>query len=102
MLVLVGLEHVERLLVGEAGVVDDLDAVADALLDRFRRARMRADALAARLASLTAIDDFLVASSAFPRRAMPVDVLAREVELDRVDAVLDEHAHGLAHLLRPA
>ena len=41
------LEHVERLLVGEARVVDDLDAVAQRLLHRRRRARMRGAALAA-------------------------------------------------------
>ena len=46
VLVLVGFQHVERFFVGKARVIDHLDAMADALLDRFGRARVRCDALA--------------------------------------------------------
>jgi hypothetical protein len=45
--VLIGLEHVHALIVGEAGVVDDIDVVAHAHLDAFRGAGVGADALAA-------------------------------------------------------
>src|SRR3546814_2163382 len=52
VLVLLGLQHVERLVVGEGGVVDELDAVAHALLDGVRGARVGGELLvaAARLA----------------------------------------------------
>ena len=93
VLVLVRLEHVERLLVGEAGVVDDLDAVADALLDRLAGARMRGDALAAHLRLAHGHRDLLVGH----RRELgrhAGDVLAGQVELDGVHAVLEEHAHA--------
>src|ERR1700719_491813 len=36
MLIPVGLEHVERFFIGERGVINVLDAVTDALLDRAR------------------------------------------------------------------
>jgi hypothetical protein len=57
VLLLVLLEQVERLLVGEAGVVDHLDAVTAAALDRIARARVRRDALAPGLGSSTAGGD---------------------------------------------
>ena len=47
VLFLVGLEHVEGLGVGERGVVDVLDAVAHALLDRLRGARVGGEGLVA-------------------------------------------------------
>ena len=62
MLVLLGLQHVERFLVGEARVVDDLDAVAHALLDRLAGAGMgTATRLPRSLASRDGHRDFLVA-----------------------------------------
>ena len=47
MFVLIGLEHVECLLVGIAGVVNDLDTETHTHLDRLGAARVSADPLAA-------------------------------------------------------
>ena len=69
--VLVRLEHVERLVVDEARVVDDLDAVPHALLDRCARARVRRDALAAHLRLADRDGDLLVAHPGRRRRRAP-------------------------------
>jgi hypothetical protein len=78
VLVLRRLEHVEAFLVDEAGVVDDVDAVADALLDRFSRARMRRQPLAAHPHFLDRDGDLLVRHRREFRRDAG-DVLARQV-----------------------
>ena len=62
---------------------------------------MGADALAAALGLAHGDGDLLVGHRRFLRRGVG-HLLARQVELDEVDAVLEEHAHGLAHLLGPA
>src|SRR3546814_16596025 len=82
----------ERLVVGEGGVVDELDAVAHALLDGVRGARVGGElpVAAARLAHRHR--DFLFRH----RRLLGAhagDLLAGQVQLDGVDAVLDELAH---------
>ena len=99
ILILLRLHHVERFLVGEARVVDHLDAVAHALLDRLARARVRGQALAAHLHLARGHRHFLVAHPAGMRIRAGHQVVAGEVELHLVDAVLEEHAHGLAHPL---
>ena len=89
VLVLVRLQHVERLLVGEGGVIDVLDAVTDALLDRARGAGMRGEHLVAALGLLHRHRDLFLRH----RRLLGAhagDLLAGEVELDGVDAVFDE------------
>ena len=67
VLVLVRLQHVERLFVGERGVIDVLDAVPHALNDRAGGARVRGEHLAARLGLATPPSRLLPPTSAFPR-----------------------------------
>ena len=76
MLVLVGFEHVERLFVGEGGVVDVLDAVAHALLDRSRGAGVGGKHLVAALAPrftamATSSSDIGVSSAPMPVISSP-------------------------------
>ncbi len=101
VLELVLLQQVERLLVGKAGVVDHLDALLDALLDRPGGARMRRDAFAPGLGLLHAHRDLFFGELARLARHAG-DRLARQVDLQRVDAVLGEHAHAAPHLVRAA
>ena len=100
MSVLGGLQHVERLFVGERGVIDVLDAVADALLDRARRARMRRRATLLRRLRLAHRHRHLFLRHRRFFGAHAGDLFAREIELDRVDAVFDQRAHRAAHFLR--
>ena len=96
---LLRLQHVERFFVGERRVIDVLDAVADALLDRSGRAGMRGKHLVPALRLLRRHGHFF-----FRHRrlfgAHAGDLLAGEVELDGVDAVFDELADGAAHFFR--
>ena len=92
------LQHVERFLVGEARVVDDLDAVAHALLHRLRRAGVGGHALAAQVRLLHRDRDLLVGHRR-ELRGDARDVLAGEVQLHGVHPVLEEHPHRLPHLL---
>ena len=102
MLVLLRLQQVERFLVGEARVIDDVDAMPHRLLDRFAGPGMARHALAALLGLGHGDGDLLVAHPGRVGRRIGREVVARQVELDGVDAVLEEHAHDLAHLLRAA
>ncbi len=96
--VLGGLQHVERFLVRKGCMVDVLNAVPNALLNRFRRARMRRDDLAPHAGFFAGHGDlFLGHRSIFGPGAR--DLLARQVELYGIDAVFDEGADGASHLL---
>ena len=100
MLVLVGFEHVERLFVGEGGVVDVLDAVTHALLHRSGGAGVGGKHLVAAFRLLHRHRHLF-----FRHRrlfgAHAGDLLAGEVELDGIDAVFDELTNGAAHFLGP-
>jgi hypothetical protein len=99
MLVFVCLQQVERFLVGEGRVIDVLDAVADALLDRSGGAGMRGQHFVPALCLLRRHGHFF-----FRHRrlfsAHAGDLFPREVELDGIDAVFDELTDGTAHFLR--
>ena len=101
MLVLGGLEHVERLFVGEGGVVDVLDAVADALLDRSRGAGVGGQHLVAaawpRFTAIATSSSDIGVSSA----PMPVISSPERLSLIEVDAVFDELTHRAAHFFGP-
>jgi len=99
MLLLVLFEHVESFLIGEARVIDDLDTVAHALLDRGAGPGMAATRL--RAASPRRPDGDLAVGHRRELGRDPRDILAGEIELHRVDTVFEEHAHGAAHLLGP-
>jgi hypothetical protein len=94
-------QHVERLLVGEARVVDDVQAVTHRLLDRAGRARVARHPLAADLRLLHRDRHLFVAHPVRRRVRARDQVVARQVELDGVDAVLQEHPHRLAHPFGP-
>ena len=98
MLVLDRLQHVERFLVGEGRVVDVLDAVADALLDRTGRAGMGGDHLVA-AARLGDGHRHLFLRHRRLLGAHAGDLLAGEVELDGIDAVFDQRSHRAADFL---
>ena len=93
------LEHVERFLVGERGVIDDANAVADALLDRARGAGVSGKRLVAELGFTHRHLHLLLRHRRF-LGAHAGDLFAGEIELDGVDAILDEHPHRAAHLFR--
>ena len=100
MFVLVGLQHVECLFVSEGGMVDVLDAVPDALLDRSGRAGMRGQNFVPALRLLHGHRHLFFRHRGL-FRPHASDLLAGEVELDGIDAVFDKLAHGAAHFLRP-
>ena len=60
---------------------------------------MGGDALAAQVRLVHGHRDFLVAHPGGAGGGRGCEVVAREVELDRVDAVLEEHADDLAHVV---
>ncbi len=95
---LVRFEHVERFGVGVAAVVDDLDALAHALLDAPGAARMRGHTLAPALGFIDAGGDLGLGELALRRRHAG-DRLAGEIDLQRIDAVFAEHAHAAPHLV---
>ncbi len=99
MLVLGRFQHVERLLAGEGGMIDVLDAVADALYDRPRRPGMGRQDLVAAARLLGRHGHFFLRHRRL-FRAHAGQRFPRQVELDGIDAVLDEQAHGPADLFR--
>lgn len=101
VLVLVRFEQVECLFVGEARVVDEFDAVPNALLDRLAGAGVRCNPLAVTLGLLRQHRDFLFGERGHLGRN-PGDVFARQVDLEVVDAVLDEGPRRAPDLLRAA
>ena len=92
-------EHVERFFVGERGVIDDANSVTNALLDRAGGAGVSGKRLVAELGFAHRHLHLLLRHRRF-LGAHAGDLFAGEIELDGVDAILDEHPHRAAHLLR--
>ena len=98
MLVLVRFQHIQRFFVGERGVVDVLDAVPHALNDRAGRAGVGGEHKASRLGFPHGHRDLFLRHRRF-LGFHAGDFLAREIELDGIDAVFDQRAHGAADFL---
>src|SRR5262245_33184384 len=85
--VLLRLQHVDRLGIGEGGVVYDFDAVAETHLDRFGRARVRGDALAALARHFAHRLDLGVVHHRLLGPRPGYEFIARGIDLERIDAL---------------
>jgi len=91
-------ELVAGLLVQQRGVVDHVDAMAQAHLHRFRAARMRGNALAVRLRHVAYRGDLgIVHHSGIGRGSRRAGV-ARDIDLQRIDALAHHFAREAAEL----
>ena len=99
--VAVGLEQVERLLVGEVGVVDDAEAVADAHLDGVRAAGVGAHPHAGGAGDLHGRGHLGVGHHGAVGALVALPRLARDVELQEIDALSHEEAADLPDLVGP-
>ena len=94
------LQHVQGLGVGEARVVDQADAVAQRLLDAGAGAGVHDDALAAHAHLLGAGGHLGVGHPGGLGIGPGDEVVARQVQLDRIHTVLQEHARDLSQVFR--
>ena len=82
-------------------MIDAVDAVADRQLDAVGRAGVRGDLLAELVRDLARHPDFVVHVGRAAGRRVRVEVVARDVELDVVDALADAGTDRAADFLRP-
>ena len=94
-----GFQHVQRLGVGEAGVVDEVNAVAQCLLDAGARACVHDDAFATHFYFLGCRSNLGIGHPGGVRIGTWHKVVARQIEFDTVHAVFQKHTHHLAHVV---
>ena len=99
--VAVGLEQVQRFLVGEVGVIDDAEAVPDTHLDRVRAAGVGAHAHARGPCDLHRRCDLGVGHHGTVGPAVRRTGVARDVELEEIGPLADEEATDLSHFVGP-
>jgi hypothetical protein len=99
--VLHALQEIERLLVGEVAVVDAVDAVPDRHLHALRRAGVRRHQLAHAVRRLDHRSQLGIGQGRDLGPGVADELVARDVDLDRVDAVANALPDHAAHLVRP-